>query len=69
MHQERFDRAVERLTAAAGLRMSSLVVSGPGGDLVHDFTGAGAPLVDLRSITKPVVALAVGVADCLRDIL
>jgi CubicO group peptidase (beta-lactamase class C family) len=49
---QRFDRAVDRLTAARseGLRMSTVV---------HDFDGP-ARRVDLRSITKAVVALAVG---------
>jgi len=72
MDQERFDRVVDRLIAARpdGLRMRSLVVSDPGGEFVHDFTAVRSPMVDLRSITKAVVALAVGaaVADgaCLR---
>ena len=60
--QESVDRAVERLAAADGLRMSTLVVSGADRCFVHDFTAARSPLVDLRSITKAVVALAVGVA-------
>lgn len=58
---QQFDRAVDRLTAASseGLRMSTLVVARRGDVLVHDFTPQAAP-VDLRSITKAVVALAVG---------
>jgi CubicO group peptidase (beta-lactamase class C family) len=56
-----FDRAVDRLTAARseGLRMSTLVVSRRDEVVVHDFDGP-APRADLRSITKAVVALAVG---------
>jgi CubicO group peptidase (beta-lactamase class C family) len=56
-----FARAVDRLTAARseGLRMSTLVVSSGDEVLVHDFAAAAAR-VDLRSITKAVVALAIG---------
>ncbi len=42
--------------------MSTLVVSGPDGVLAHDFTTVPSPLMDLRSISKVVVGLAVGVA-------
>jgi CubicO group peptidase (beta-lactamase class C family) len=58
---QRFDCAVDRLTAARseGLRMRTLVVSRRDDVLVHDFDGP-AQRVDLRSITKAVVALAVG---------
>ena len=63
MDQQRFDRAVDRLTAARseGVEMSTLVVSCRDEVLVHDFTAPSAR-VDLRSITKAVVSLAVGAA-------
>src|SRR4051794_5973786 len=59
----RFARVVDRLAAArsAGLRMRTLVVSPRDEVLVHDF-GAPSARVDLRSITKVVVSLAVGAA-------
>jgi CubicO group peptidase (beta-lactamase class C family) len=59
----RFARVVDHLTAARseGLRMSTLVVSRGDEVLVHDF-GAPSARVDLRSITKAVVSLAVGAA-------
>ena len=59
-----FGRVVESMVEARseGLRMHSLLVRGPQGRLVHDFTPDGPPAVDVRSISKAVVALAVGIA-------
>jgi CubicO group peptidase (beta-lactamase class C family) len=64
MGQETFDATVLRLTRARsdGVRMSSLVVSGPDGAFRHEFSGLPSPSVNLRSISKVVVSLAVGAA-------
>jgi CubicO group peptidase (beta-lactamase class C family) len=52
-----FDRAV-----ADGVRMNSLLVSDPAGTFRHDFTAHRAKPVNIRSISKVVVSLAVGAA-------
>jgi CubicO group peptidase (beta-lactamase class C family) len=64
MDEGTFDRVVESLDEARseGLRMRSLLVCGPEGRFVHDFAPGRPPAVDVRSISKVVVALAVGVA-------
>lgn len=59
MDRQTVDRVIAALDAAAGVRMSGLVVSGPGGTVRHDF-GGEERAADLRSISKVVVALAVG---------
>ena len=60
MDRAAFDRVVDALARTDGLRLRSLVVSGPDGAFRHDATPDGP--VDVRSLTKPVVALAVGAA-------
>lgn len=64
MDEITFDRVVDSMSEARseGLRMRSLVVSGPRGRFVHDFTGDPPAAVDVRSISKLVVSLAVGAA-------
>lgn len=63
MDRTTFDRVVDAMVdaRAEGLRMRSLVVSSPSGTFAHEFTGDRSP-IDLRSISKVVVSLAVGVA-------
>ncbi len=62
MDRESFDRTVHELATAAGVRMNGVVIAGPEGIHQHDFTGRGFPAVDVRSISKVVVSLAVGAA-------
>jgi CubicO group peptidase (beta-lactamase class C family) len=63
MTQELFDRVVQKMQLAhdksgSALRMASLIVSDPEGSYSHYFRD---PIgVDIRSIAKPIVALAIG---------
>lgn len=60
MDRQTFDRTVAALRAVDGLALRSLAASGPGGEFRHDAV-PDAP-VDVRSLSKLVVALAVGAA-------
>jgi hypothetical protein len=64
MDQETFDRVVDAMLEARsdGLRMRSLLVSGPRGSFRHEFIGGPRLTTDVRSISKVVVSLAVGAA-------
>jgi CubicO group peptidase (beta-lactamase class C family) len=61
--QQTFDEVVDALKRAEadGIRMNSLLVSGPTGTFHHDFGVHPAP-TNVRSISKVVVSLAVGAA-------
>lgn len=63
MSQELFDRVVQKLQGARDktgntLQMASIIVTDPEGTYSHYFTDPIA--VDIRSIAKPIVALAIG---------
>jgi CubicO group peptidase (beta-lactamase class C family) len=62
MDRTTFDRVVDAMLRCEGLRMRSLTVSSPRGEFAHDFTGGGPAATNVRSISKVVVSLAVGVA-------
>jgi CubicO group peptidase (beta-lactamase class C family) len=62
--QQTFDGIVDALKRAAadGVRMNSLVVSGPTGTFRHDFADRRPNPTNIRSISKVVMSLAVGAA-------
>jgi CubicO group peptidase (beta-lactamase class C family) len=62
MDRKTFDGIIDALDDAHGVSMNGLLVSRDGEMFRHDFTDRGFPPTGVRSISKVVVALAVGAA-------